>query len=158
MLKVRKSNLFFLQYVVSFLEETRGEKFVFVANATEDKIEVEIDVTTTVMKANTTGKKFGFGLAPLAGEAHFEVDLGDASDASHVTETAKQPPHDVGPHSLWRVSVPPSKMKPRGLSMQIRNSIQVVVHRQNEAEKIKIGSYVVGIYFFTAMFFGGEGQ
>merc|ERR1712123_79038 len=54
-------------------EETRGEKYVFVANATVDKIEVEIDVTTTVMKANTTGKKFGFGLAPLAGAAHFEV-------------------------------------------------------------------------------------
>jgi len=108
-------------------EVTRGEKYVYVANATEVDIEVEIDETTIVRKAHKTGKKFGLGVAPLAGAANFEVDLGDAS---YETLTAKKQAHDVGPHSLWRVLVPPSQMKRKGLSMNINNSIQILVHRK----------------------------
>merc|ERR1712106_879644 len=108
-------------------EVTRGDKFVSVANATEDDIEVEIDETTLVRKDHTTGKKFGIGATPLAGAAKLEVALGDTS---YTTLTAKAQPHDVGPHSLWRVLVPPSAMQLRGLSMNISNSVQVVVFRK----------------------------
>jgi len=99
---------------------TRGDKYVSVANATEDDIEVVIDETTLVRKDHKTGKKFGIGAAPLAGAAKLEVDLGDTS---YETLTAKAQPHDVGPHSQWRVLVPPSAMQLRGLSMNVTNSI-----------------------------------
>ena len=52
---------------------TRGDKFVSVANATEDDIEVVIDETTLVRKDHTTGKKFRIGATPLAGAAKLEV-------------------------------------------------------------------------------------
>ena len=52
---------------------TRGDKYVSVANATEDDIEVVIDETTLVRKDHKTGKKFGIGAAPLAGAAKLEV-------------------------------------------------------------------------------------
>merc|ERR1711892_252591 len=123
-------------------EVTRGDKFVSVANATEDDIEVVIDETTLVRKDHKTGKKFGIGAAPLAGAAKLEVDLGDTS---YATLTAKAQPHDVGPHSQWRVLVPPSAMQLRGLSMNVTNSVQVVVFRKSGEENIqKLGRFILG--------------
>ena len=46
---------------------------MYVANSTEANIEVEIDETTIARKAHETGKKFGFGIAPLTGAGNIKV-------------------------------------------------------------------------------------